>query len=47
VLNDLSENSAGNYHSVLDVKTLPAGIYFLELKSSSTKIVRKVVVEKN
>ena len=35
---------AGNYHTVLDVKELPDGLYFLELESSSSKLVKKVVI---
>jgi hypothetical protein len=46
VLNGLPENSAGNYHSVLDVNALPGGIYFLEVGSSSGKLVRKVAIGK-
>jgi hypothetical protein len=37
-------SSAGNYHSVLNVKGLAAGMYFLELNSSSSKLVKKVVI---
>jgi hypothetical protein len=44
VLEEASVNSAGNYHDVLDVKDLPAGMYFLELQSSSSKIVKKVAI---
>lgn len=39
-------STAGNFHSVLDVKALPEGIYFLKLESSSTNLVRKVVIGK-
>lgn len=44
VLGEVIENAAGNYHSVLDVSELPDGMYFLELESASSKLVRKVVI---
>jgi hypothetical protein len=45
VLEDAPINAAGNYHAVLDVKGLPEGMYFLELKSPSSKIVKKVFIK--
>jgi hypothetical protein len=44
ILEEVIGSSAGNYHSVLDVKALPDGMYFLELESSSSKLVSKVVI---
>jgi hypothetical protein len=44
VLEEVIENAAGNYHSVLDVKELPDGMYFLELASPSSKLVKKILI---
>jgi hypothetical protein len=43
-LKEVVEGSAGNYHAMLDVKDCPGGIYFLELVSPSSKLVRKVMI---
>lgn len=38
------ESSAGNYHAALDVKDLQKGMYFLQLESQSSKLVKKVII---
>jgi hypothetical protein len=44
VMEEVIESNTGNYHSVMDVSELPGGMYFLELESSSSKLVRKVAI---
>jgi hypothetical protein len=35
---------AGQYHTIMDVRDAPAGVYFLEIESSWSKVVKKVVL---